>query len=46
MVLHTGRPPACEHRPVEATDAAVRRWLRGRAVVIRPDGVVHAVLRR
>ncbi|WP_433615298.1 bifunctional 3-(3-hydroxy-phenyl)propionate/3-hydroxycinnamic acid hydroxylase [Dactylosporangium sp. CA-139114] len=46
VVLHTGRPPASTHRLVEATDAPVRRWLRGRAVVIRPDGVVHSVLRR
>ncbi|MEU7869315.1 bifunctional 3-(3-hydroxy-phenyl)propionate/3-hydroxycinnamic acid hydroxylase [Dactylosporangium sp. NPDC049140] len=48
-LLYTGAPPAADgHRLVHVTDeldpsGALRRWMRGRAVLLRPDRVVHSV---
>ncbi|WP_432827113.1 bifunctional 3-(3-hydroxy-phenyl)propionate/3-hydroxycinnamic acid hydroxylase [Dactylosporangium sp. CA-092794] len=52
-VLHPGPPPRWSdggHRLIRVTPAldptgALRRWLRGRAVVLRPDRVVHQARR-
>jgi 3-(3-hydroxy-phenyl)propionate hydroxylase len=50
-VLHTGDVAAdSPHRPVHVTDeldpsGALRRWMRGRTVVLRPDRVVYAASR-